>query len=431
MRKIYVLDTSVLAYDPHSFKEFKNSDVIIPITVLDELDKLKTFPNSAGKNARIFIRLLDKICENADVNKAMKIEGNILLKIDAKTREVTVGNDKDYGDNKILASAKSFKSLKGKPREVILVTRDINLRIRARTQGLSAEHYEKDRVSRLELYTGMQTIENITDGVNLNANGFVDLQNSKYELHPHECVNFIDKNGDGIAIGRRIGDRIRVINNQTPWGLEARNREQAYAINMLLDPKLPLVSLIGKAGTGKTLVALASALEMVLERRKFDKVIVYRPIQAVGNDVGYLPGTLEEKMAPWMGAIMDSFEHLLGSKSKDRWQMMLEQYMEKGRIELQPLTYIRGRSINNAFIIVDEAQNLTKEDVKTILTRAGHGTKIILTGDIDQIDSAQLDAINNGLTYVVEKFKKSELSGHITFTKGERSPLAAEASELL
>jgi len=779
MRKIIVLDTSVIAYDPHSFKEFKNSDLVIPITVLDELDKLKSFANTAGKNARIFIRLLDTICEKADVNKPIKLDGDIFLRLDAQEREVKVGTDKNYGDNKILASALSFRKVRGKDREVILVSRDINLRIRARTLGIKAEHYEKDRISRLELYTGMQTITNVDDGVVLNETGMLPLQGTKYDLFPHECVNFVDTNNDGVAIGRKIGDRIRVVQNQTVWGLEARNREQAFAINMLLDPKMPLLSLIGKAGTGKaqpldakiltptgwttmgaikpgdevigdhgkpikvlgvypqgkkkifriefsdgsstescdehlwltktslerdqgkqgkvrelseirssllygknakknhsipmvqpvefdpvnvdidpyllglllgdgsfknsisitsadseiinyckdvipselslkmksdgisysitkrhrsknpnvilnhiksmglfgissaekfiprnymfntkavrlavlrglldtdgfcsksgfdtifystskqlsedvqfivqslggkaviknkftkfkykecikdgkpsfavyislpsdiipfqltrkknrfvprtkyvpkryitnvsfvgekdaqcvyvdsvshlyvtddfivthnTLIAIAAALEMVLERRKYDKVIIYRPIQAVGNDVGFLPGTLEEKMAPWMGAVMDSFELLFGSKSKDKWQLMMQQYMERGRIELQPLTYIRGRSIPNAFIIVDEVQNLTKDDVKTILTRAGYGTKIVLTGDIEQIDAAQLDAINNGLTYVVEKFKKSELAGHVTFTKGERSPLATEASDLL
>ncbi len=437
MRKFYVLDTSVLAYDPLAFREFRDNDVVIPITVLDELDKLKTFSNSAGKNARIFIRLFDELLNNQDVTKPIKLlEQNINLRIDARQHDITMGDDKNYGDNKILACAKAHVRVMkktGLPREVVLVTRDINLRIRARTMGLGAEHYEKDRLGRHDLYTGMQTIEHLDDGVTLNETGMLNLEGKSYDIYPNECVNFVDESGGGLAIGRRIGDRLRVIQGQSPFGLQAKNREQAYAINMLLDPKLPLVSLIGKAGSGKSLVALACGLENVIERRKFDKMVIFRPMQAVGGDVGFLPGTLEEKIGPWMGAIRDSLELLLRPRTnqKERWDALLGQYMEKGKVEFNPLTYIRGRSISNAFILVDEAQNISKEDMKAILTRAGHGTKIVLTGDIEQIDATHLDALNNGLTYAVEKFKTSELSGHVTFLKGERSPLATEASELL
>lgn len=432
MKKIFVFDTSVLAYDPLSFKEFKNTEIIIPITVLDELDKLKSYPTAAGKNARIFIKTFDKICSTSDVRKPIKLENGIVLKIDTVEHKA-IGQDKDYGDNKILASALSAKKrkIKGKEPIVTLVTRDINLRIRARAQGLLAEHYEKERLTRNDLYTGIQTIKNLEDGFVLKEIGQLDLLNNKYDLFPHECVHFIDDAGDGIAIGRRIGDRIRLIQNQSAWGIEARNLEQAFALNMLLDPKLPLVSMIGRAGTGKTLLAVAAGLEMVLERRKYEKLIIYRPIQEVGNGIGFLPGSKEEKLGPWMGAVMDSFELLFGSRSKDRWQIMLDQYVQKGRIEMDTFAYIRGRSINNALIIVDECQNIKPEDMKTILTRVGFNTKIVLVGDVEQLDSPSLDAINNGLTYAVENFKKSQLAGHITFTKGERSPLATEASELL
>jgi PhoH-like ATPase len=429
-RKNYVIDTSVFAHDPQAIKEFKGSDVIIPITVLDELDKIKKLSNAAGKNARVTIRLLDAICATANVTKPIRLDGNINLRIDSKTHVVRVGDDASYGDNKILACAQAYR-LKFKDRETVLVSRDINLRIRAKAIGLGSQNYEKGSSNLTDLYTGYQTIVDTKMGVTLRDTGFFDLQGSKLQIQPNECVQINDESGLGIAIGRRIGDRLRVIQNQNPWGLEARNREQSYAINMLLDPKLPLVSLIGLAGSGKTLISVGAALEMVLERKKFDKLIVYRPIQPMGNDIGYLPGSLSEKLEPWMGAVMDSFEYLFSSKSKEKWQVMMDMYCEKGRIEMNALTYIRGRSIPNAMIIIDECQNLSKDEVKTILTRAGHGTKIVLTGDIEQIDSQNLDAINNGLTYVVEKFRKSELSGHVTFSKGERSPLATEAATIL
>lgn len=430
MKRNYVIDTSVFAHDPRVIYEFKGSDVIIPITVLDELDKIKKLSNAAGKNARVTIRLLDDICSKANVTKPIRLEGNINLRLDARQYQVKVGDDATYGDNKILACAQAYLT-KFKDRETILVSRDINLRIRAKTLGLGAQNYEKGGRNLSDLYTGYQTIVDTKIGVTLRDSGFYDLLNTKLRIQPNECVQINDDSGVGIAIGRRIGDRLRVIQNQNPWGLEARNREQAYAINMLLDPKLPLVSLIGLAGSGKTLMSVGSALEMVLERKKFDKLIVYRPIQPMGNDIGYLPGSLSEKLEPWMGAVMDSFEYLFSSKSKEKWQMMMDMYCEKGRIEMNALTYIRGRSIPNAFILIDEAQNLSKEEIKTILTRAGHGTKIVLTGDIEQIDNHNLDAINNGLSYVVEKFRTSELAGHVTFSKGERSPLATEAAKIL
>lgn len=432
MRKIFVMDTSVLAYDPNSFSSFSGNDVLIPITVLDELDKIKKFANESGKNARIAIRNLDAISNLGEIHNGINIDNDIVLKIDTSAYGA-IGLDPAYGDSRILACAAKAKE-KSPDSKVILVSKDINLRTRAKAFGLIAEDYEKDKIASNDLYEGFQTISNQDAGLALFSAGVISINDypELNVLYPNECVLFLNDDGKGIAPGRRIKDQIKLIQDKTPWGLELRNKEQLFAADLLLDPKVPLVTLIGRAGTGKTLVTLASGLELTIEKRLTNSMIIYRPIQPMGNDIGYLPGTLEEKLEPWMSAVTDGFEFLLdSSKSREGWKHKMHQYVEDGRIQMQALTYVRGRSIPNSFILVDEAQNLSKEEVKTILTRAGLNTKIVLTGDVEQIDNSYLDATNNGLTYVVEKFKDSDLAGHITFTKGERSPLASKAAEIL
>lgn len=432
MRKIFVIDTSVLVYDPNSIATFVGSDVLIPITVLDELDKLKKSPNEIGKNARVIIRTLDAISDLGEIHVGILIDDDIMIKIDASAYGA-LGVDPLYGDSRILACA--IKAKEDSPgSEVILVSRDINLRIRAKASGLAAQSYEKDKILSTDMYEGFQVIKNqeaaealISAGVIL-ANDYPELA----DLYQNECVLLLGNDGRGIAPGRKIRDQIKLIKDKNPWGLELRNKEQLFATELLLDPNIPLITLIGRAGTGKTLVSLACGLELTLEKRLTSKMIIYRPIQPMGNDVGYLPGTLEEKLEPWMSAVTDGFEFLLGgTKGRDGWKNKMHQFVDEGRIQMEALTYIRGRSIPDAFILVDEAQNLSKEEVKTILTRAGMNTKIVLTGDIEQIDNHHLDATNNGLSYVVEKFKDSDLAGHVTFSKGERSPLASKAAEIL
>lgn len=435
MKKTYILDTSVLIHDPNSFRSFKGNEVIIPINVLDELDKLKTFPSDAGKNARVCIRYLDELCKKGTIHKGIKIDNNVTLKIDA-TQTADDFGPASYVDNKILACAYAVQQKNNKkkvPTETVLVSRDINLRVRGRASGIVAENYEKDGVAVNDMYQGFRTIVCDELGETLAAKDFLDcsITDEVKDMHPNECVHFVSEKGDGLAIGRRVGNRIVQIKNNKPWGLDMRNKEQAFAADMLCDPKLPLVSLIGRAGTGKTLIALASALHMVLEKKAYSKLIIYRPIQPVGNDIGYLPGTMEEKLGPWMQAIADSFEFLFSAKAGHKWQMTMDRYLTDGTIQMDAITYIRGRSIPNAFILIDETQNLKKDDVKTILTRAGTGTKIVLTGDVEQIDNTGLDATNNGLSYIVEKFKSEELAGHVSFAKGERSPLATKAAEIL
>lgn len=434
MRTTYILDTSVLIHDPNSFKSFKGSSVIIPINVLNELDKLKTFPNEAGKNARVCIRALDKICQSGNIHKGIKI-GSVTVKIDSTAGANKFGPD-SYVDNTILTCATTIKAASKKlktPSKIVLVSRDINLRVRAQALGVEAIDYTKDKVAATDLYIGHKRIISSEFGSLLQTNEYLDVScyDELKDLHPNECVYFESERGGGTAIGRRIGDRVYVIRGKKLWGLESRNKEQAFAMDLLCDSKLPLVTLIGQAGTGKTIVTLAAGLELVLSQKKYSKLVIYRPIQPVGNDIGFLPGSLEEKLEPWMQAIYDGFEHLLESKSGLRWRNQLNRYLEDGTIEMQAITYIRGRSIQNALIVIDEAQNLSREEIKTILTRAGNNSKIVLTGDIEQIDKSSLDATNNGLSYVVEKFKTSDLAGHVTFQKGERSLLATKAAEIL
>lgn len=429
MRNIYIIDTSVLVSDPYGYKNFHDSDIILPIVVLDELDKLKKGSGAVARNARLFIRELDALSALGEIHKGVSIDNGITVKIDVSAQQA-IGADAEYGDNQILATANAVK-IKNRKRPVILLSRDINLRTRARAYGMLAEDYEKDGVDTLELYSGFQVVVNEKLGGQVQDLGSIENGAGGIELYPNECVVFQDNNGDGICVGRRVGSRIKLIQSQNPWGLHCRNKEQAFAVNLLLDPKVPLVSLIGRAGSGKTLIAIASALEATLERKKYDKLIIYRPIQAVGNDIGYLPGSLSEKLEPWMGAITDAMEFCFTQKSKDRWKIMFDMYVEKGLIELNVITHIRGRSIPNALILLDESQNISKEDIKTVLTRCGEGTKIVLTGDIEQIDNHHLDASNNGLTYVIDKFKNSELAGHITLSRGERSALATEAADIL
>ena len=432
MRKTYILDTSTLIYDPCTWKQFPNSDVIIPIAVLGELDKLKKQSGEAGRNARVCVRLLDELTDKMDITTGVITENDTLVKIDATYRDMNDPNfagfgDPTYGDTQILACAYAHLG-----DEATLVSNDINLRVKAKARGIDAIAHEGERYSLSDLYAGAQTIVHEEAGVDLLQNGYLDPRGYNFKFNMNECVLFESENGDGVAMGRKVAhDKVKLIRKVYPWNISSRNKEQAFAMDLIMDKSVDLVTLIGKAGTGKSLVVLASALELVISKQEYEKFIIYRPIQPVGNDIGYLPGTMEEKLAPWFQAVLDNFELLFGSKGRHDWRRDLEMFQKKGKIEMEAITYIRGRSIPNAIILIDECQNLTKEEVKTILTRAGENTKIILTGDIEQIDNSVLDATNNGLTHVIERFKDSELAGHITFVQGERSKLASKASEIL
>jgi PhoH-like ATPase len=436
MRTTYILDTSSLIHDPCVYKQFHHSDVIIPITVLNELDNLKKQSGEAGKHARVCIRLLDEIGNIGDISTGILLDNDVLLKIDAiyydPMNPIYGGfGSPTYGDTQILICA--FANwLEHPTRDVTLVSNDINLRVKAKSRGINAISHESDKFALSDLYAGVRSIVHEEAGLTLQSKHFIDPVEYGFELYANECVRFEDVSGNGIAMGRKVGpNKIKLIKKFYPWNISARNKEQMFAMDLIMDKNIDLVTLIGRAGTGKSLVVLATALELVCGRREYEKFVIYRPIQPVGNDIGYLPGTMEEKLSPWFQAIMDNLETLLSVKNGDNWRRELEMFQKKGLIEMEAITYIRGRSIPNSIILVDECQNLSKEDVKTILTRAGENTKIILTGDIEQIDNSALDATSNGLTHAIEKFKDSELAGHVTFTQGERSRLASKAAEIL
>lgn len=426
-----ILDTSSLISNPTVYKQFPNSTVIIPIVVLSELDKLKKQLNETGKNARVCIKLLDEICERGDIDTGILLENDILLKVDVRYSNLSNDYKKfgplDYGDTQILVNA--YEVQKETNESVTLITNDINLRIKAQAFRIHAQSCVNDNSS-IELYTGYTEVVNTELGYQLEQLGTVDCEDLE-PLNMNEFVLFKDLNGDGISVGRKLNeDYVALVETNKPWGINSKNKEQAFAIDLLLDNNVKLVTLTGIAGCGKTLLTLSCALQLIVENKKYNKCIIYRPVEPVGKDIGYLPGDLNEKIAPYFQNINDNLEALsLNSRKKSKSE--IELLKELGKISYEPLTYIRGRSISNALMIVDEAQNLSPEDIKTVLTRVGSGTKVILNGDINQIDNTALDASNNGLTYVINKFKGSKLYGHVNLVQGERSLLAEEAANRL
>ena len=442
MKKIYVLDTSVVAYDPYCFEKFPDSDIILHVYVLNELDKIKRTASDAGKNARTFIRILDEICALGKIHEGIQIDNNINIKVDTKSGNASMFGDSEYGDNQILSCAYNLKTTY-KPNQIVLVSKDINLRIRAQSFDICSQDYEKETVKSSKwanrLYSGIVTITSPELSGKLCKDKIISCDENEIlkNILPNECVHFADEYGNGTTLGRRIKNEIHVVRGSELWSINSKNKEQEFAANLLLDPDVSLVSLIGRAGTGKSILAVAAGLELLINQKTYNKIIIYRPMQAVGNELGYLPGNLAEKLEPWMEAIIDSLDFLTSYKKKTKgkgsfkedWRDRLGQYADK--IYLEPITYIRGRSIPNTYMIIDEAQNLSKNEIKTVLTRAGYGTKIVLTGDIEQTDSPHLDAINNGLTHVASAFRGSPIAGHITLVKGERSRLATEASKIL
>lgn len=387
MEKKYVVDTNVIVHYPNSINKIEGI-VVLTSTVLGELDNFKKHNDERARNVRDFTRLLTKIDED---------------KVEFYDDE-TDFEQKPYpqnNDHKIISAALDL--------EAVLVTNDILMKYRAEAYGLEVESYQDDTVKAEEQYTGIAQ-ESPLMVSNPYPNQYVFNRSGKIERF----------NGtEFIGLGKDV----------EVWGLKHKNLEQRCAIDALLDDKIKLVTLSGKAGTGKTLITLACALEKTITDNKYKRILVARPVIPMGNDIGYLPGDIKEKLGPWMQPIMDNLDYLF-SKDKNAVDVYEELEMN-GIIKIEPLTYIRGRSIPNQFIIIDEAQNLTKHEVKTIISRAGEGTKIILTGDPDQIDNTKLDSVNNGLSYVIEKFKDQKIAAHITLSKGERSELADIATEIL
>ncbi len=440
-KKIYVLDTSVYLTDFSSLKAFDNNDIIIPLKVLEEIDKHKKRQDSVGSNARQIIRLFDELRERGSLYDGVTLDADNPEsgKVYAKSYDPDV-IPKDWSlsdpDNMIIGTALTEKNKSDS--KVILVSRDINMRVKCDSVNLDTQDYFDSQVvqSIEHVYTGFCTYrvqDNVVDDFYNGEDVFIE-QVPEQEL----CVNqFIvltsDRSEKKTAIAQFKGysnplKKLVTFKNEV-WGVRPRNKEQNCALNLLMDPNISLVSLIGKAGSGKTLCAIAAGLQQTLEETRkplYSRLIVSRPVQPLGKDIGFLPGTMEEKMAPWLKPIEDNLKFLMGNDS-----LTLEMYMDNGKIEIEALTYIRGRSISNAYIIIDEAQNLTQHELKTIITRVGEGTKIVLTGDVEQIDNIYIDEVTNGLTYGVEKLKDESITGHITLRRGERSELATLAAKKL
>jgi len=440
MKKIYVLDTNVLLYDPQALGRFEDNSIIIPITVIEEIDRFKKDMNETGRNARQVSRLMDAFRKVGSLSKGVQLENGGTLRIEIYEEKVMKRLPpelrEERGDNRILAVAVDLMATAPKV-PVILVTKDTNLRIKADALGLTAQDYESDKVAIDDLFTGVSDLEVEADLIDrFYSQGWLEL--GAGVLLPNQYVTLTEAaNRSHSAIARFDHRSGRVLplkgaDKEGVWSLFPRNREQSFALDALLDDDIKIVTLVGKAGTGKTLLAIAAGLHKTAEENVYNRLLVSRPVFPMGRDLGFLPGDIEEKLTPWMQPIFDNVELLLtGHEGEKRHSKGYKELMAMGILEIEPLTYIRGRSIPNQYMIVDEAQNLTPHEIKTIVTRAGEGTKIVLTGDPYQIDNPYVDAESNGLTYVVERLKEQTISGHVTMMKGERSELAELAANLL
>jgi PhoH-like ATPase len=443
MNKIFVLDTNVLLHDPNSIFSFKEHEVVIPAVVLEEIDSKKRNADEIGRNARTVSRLLDGLRELGHLHSGVELEHGGKLKVELNHRSF-VKVQEMFGevsnDNRILAVALNYlneENEKPDPRPVVLVSKDVLVRIKADVLGITPEDYLSDRTGDLnELYTGYQSLQvhpALIDEYYSHRSLTVKQLALSYPLYPHEFVILKDEIGTGKSALLKVNsDATRLeplyLGNDSVWGISARNAQQRMALELLLNDEIPLVTITGKAGTGKTLLALAAGLFKVEDEHKYKKLLIARPVVPMGKDIGYLPGEKDEKLRPWMQPIYDNLEFLFDTKKAGDIDKIL---MGLGSIQVEALTYIRGRSIPSQFIIIDEAQNLSRHEVKTIVSRAGEGSKVILMGDPEQIDHPYLDAASNGLSYIVEKFKQQGISGHITLEKGERSRLAQLAADLL
>jgi PhoH-like ATPase len=438
MKKVYILDTNVFLHDPLAMLRFEDNDVVVPITVIEEIDTFKKEQSEIGRNARQLSRQLDSFRQQAHLTEGVSLESGGTLKVVLFTTEaynmLPPELQTDKADNRILAVALQMKAECECP--VVFVTKDTNLRIKADAVGLDAQDYESDKVSIEDLYSGTAEIEVDKNEVDrFYGQGYLDLA---ADLLPNQCVTLVEAgNPSHTAIGRyqaaleRVVPLVRVPKDGL-WGIHPRNREQQFAIDMLLNDDIQLVTLVGKAGTGKTLLAIAAGLYKVSDEGAYSRLLVSRPVFPMGRDLGFLPGDVEEKLAPWMQPIFDNVDLMLGMVDEQgKRKRGYRELVDMGLLEIEPLTYIRGRSIPKQYMIVDEAQNLTPHEIKTIITRAGEGTKIVLTGDPYQIDNPYVDSSSNGLTYTVEKIKGQDIAAHVTLTKGERSPLAELAANLL
>jgi len=439
MKKNYVLDSNVLLHDPHAIFRFEDNNVIIPIYVIEEVDQFKREGSERGRNARSIARVLDELREKGgSLAKGVPLDSGGTLRVAVPSRRLELPSAIDHTamDQAILQTAFDVRENDG-GRPTVFVTMDTNLRIRADALGMVSQTYENQRANVDELTTG--TIELEVDAEEIDAffreGRFAPKDPAFSSCAPNTCVLMRDRtNPSHTALGRYDATKRAVIALRVPregvMGVRPRNKEQSFAIDLLLDESIRLVTLVGKAGTGKTLLALAAGLKRTMDDGAYTRMLVSRPVMPLGRDIGFLPGDVDEKLNPWMQPIFDNLEFLFSAGPRKGPRAYAE-LLESGQIQVEPLTYIRGRSLPQQFIIVDEAQNLTPHEVKTIITRSGDGTKIVLTGDPGQIDNPYVDSASNGLTIAAERFRGEKLAAHILLAKGERSDLAELAANAL
>ncbi len=442
LNKIYVLDTNVLLQDPLAIFAFEENEVVIPAIVLEEVDSKKRYMDEIGRNARQVAKIMDQFRENGKLHEKVPLDNGGELRVELNHRSFEKMKDmfdEKSNDNRIIAVALNLhleEMVKDNGKPVILVSKDALMRVKADAIGIQAEDFLSDRVitsdhiysGYLEAHVSLETLNKFYKEQKI----FVQ-ELGNYRTYPNQFVILKDELGSSSSAVGKVDQNCKTViplirDLDHVWGIKPRNVQQRMAFDLLLRDDLSLITLVGKAGTGKTLLSLAAGLFQTEDLHKYKKLLVARPVVPVGKDLGYLPGEKEEKLRPWMQPIYDNLEYLFNTKKPGELDQILA---GMASIQVEALTYIRGRSIPEQFIIIDEAQNLTKHEVKTILTRVGEGSKIVLMGDPQQIDHPYLDEYNNGLTYVVEKFKGEKISGHVKLEKGERSGLAQLAADIL
>ncbi len=434
-RKI-ILDTNVILFDALAITKFRDADIFVPFSVIEEVDRFKRDLGENGRNARHFSRFIDVLREQGALAEGVPLEKTqsyFYVNTDMHFSGLPQELDLHKADNRILATALALKN-EYPQAQVELITKDINLRIKADVFGIEANDYDPEDTHFEDMYTGLKEVDVDPDAIDRFYREKSVVMEEGVRLLANQYIILKDRtNPNHSAIGRFSERDNKVVPLICPtesiWGIHPRNVEQSFALDCLLNDEILFVSLVGKAGTGKTLMALAAGLYKTLDEGTFKRLLVSRPIFPMGRDIGYLPGDVEQKLNPWMQPIFDNVEFLMGADKKAAGRA--QELINQGMLNIEPLTYIRGRSIPNQFLIVDEAQNLTPHEIKTIVTRAGQNTKVVLTGDCYQIDNPYVDSASSGLTYSVERFKGQSISAHVTLSKGERSELAELAANIL
>jgi PhoH-like ATPase len=455
-KRIYALDTNVLLHDPTSLFRFEEHDVFIPMTVLEELDEKKQGVSEVSRNGRQVSRFLNELIERGNghgISNGLDLASpqGINLKRGAAVGRLyfqqRTGNGHGKADNQILSAVIELRD-QNPDRSVVLVSKDINLRIKAKIYGIHAEDYENDRAldDFALLFTGSGELPEDFWDRHPEVQSWTEHSHTYYKLdrrededwYPNQCLFLPGDNSVELRV-LQVDEQQATLAllddhshpNHSVWGIAARNREQNFALNVLMDPEVDFVTLLGTAGTGKTLLALAAGLAQVMDQQRYREIIMTRATVSVGEDIGFLPGTEEEKMTPWMGALTDNLEVLANPEEGGSWGRQATNDLLASRIKIRSLNFMRGRTFLSRYLIIDEAQNLTSKQMKTLITRAGPGTKIVCLGNVEQIDTPYLTETTSGLTYAVDRFKNWEHSAHITLRRGERSRLADFASEAL